>query len=323
MEQNINIAEILKDKQKGIKMYSPLFGEVELSQVANNEILVAAISDHAEKTFPSFSKNGKYWSNFAKSECLLFPSSKMRDWNKFAWKKGDVLLDTGTCSVCIFDKWNNDEYTEFNAVFITPDYRSAVLKTECWHEMILETDIQRYISKIEKTFGGKLNRETLEIEKPGFKDGDIVVRNCGTIIIVKEIGFRGEVYYHAYLTNKHVSIQEEESFFYGCKVDIERFASDSEKQQLFDALAKEGKRWDAEKKRIENLPKKCEFQPFDKVLVKDLADGEWHIDFFECMHDSTIYPYRGISGLWGYCIPYEGNEHLLGTTDEWKGGENG
>ena len=48
-----------------------------------------------------------------------------------------------------------------------------------------------------------------------------------------------------------------------CKL---RLATEEEKQQLFDALAKEGKAWDAKKKMIVDLKPKCEFKPFDKVL---------------------------------------------------------
>ena len=82
----------------------------------------------------------------------------------------------GIDNICIFDKWNNDEYTEFDAAFVTPDYRSDVLKTKYWHKVIGVNVIRRYISKIERNNGGKLNLTTLEIEKaqPEFKDGDIL-----------------------------------------------------------------------------------------------------------------------------------------------------
>lgn len=47
-----------------------------------------------------------------------------------------------------------------------------------------------------------------------------------------------------------------------------RFATEEEKQQLFDALEKEGKAWDAEKKQIVDLKPKVELKPFDNVLVR-------------------------------------------------------
>ena len=47
-----------------------------------------------------------------------------------------------------------------------------------------------------------------------------------------------------------------------------RHATEAEKQELLDALAKEGKRWNAEKKCIEDIPK-CKFKKGDKVLICD------------------------------------------------------
>lgn len=63
---------------------------------------------------------------------------------------------------------------------------------------------------------------------------------------------------------------------------------------------------------------KHEFKPFDKVLVREYedADGEpdtWVISFFM---DESIVGYRVLNGEWfDKCIPYEGNEYLLGTTN--------
>lgn len=57
-----------------------------------------------------------------------------------------------------------------------------------------------------------------------------------------------------------------------------RLATDSEKQQLFDALAKEGKRWDIEKKQIVDLKLKWTPKPFDKVVVRCGKADKWSID---------------------------------------------
>ena len=99
------------------------------------------------------------------------------------------------------------------------------------------------------------------------------------------------------------------------------------KQQLFDALAKEGKAWDSDKKQIVDLPKKCEFKPFDKVLCRNSKDDTWEADFFARLTRKEIdytqsEKYLCVGQLWMYCILYnEETAHLLGTTDEWKGGE--
>lgn len=99
--------------------------------------------------------------------------------------------------------------------------------------------------------------------------------------------------------------------------DIElRLATEEEKQQLFDALAKEGKAWDAEKKMLIDLKPKWTPKPFDKVLVRDSKSSKWRANLFS--HKNIDEPYYCVYASWNYCIPYEGNEHLLGTTENVK-----
>ena len=71
---------------------------------------------------------------------------------------------------------------------------------------------------------------------------------------------------------------------------------------------------------VRDEPKEPEFRPFDRVLVRDSSIEEWHIDFFEGMNKDKDepYTYRCLNSFWHRCIPYEGNEHLLGTTEEPK-----
>lgn len=56
-----------------------------------------------------------------------------------------------------------------------------------------------------------------------------------------------------------------------------------------------------------------EFKPFDKVLVRDDNDSTWVCDFYSNVHADC--GFICVGELWQQCIPYEGNEHLLGTTD--------
>lgn len=62
------------------------------------------------------------------------------------------------------------------------------------------------------------------------------------------------------------------------------------------------------------------FQPFQKVLVKDKESINdcftvWSVDFYSYF-DMERHRHRCLGGLWDYCIPYEGNEHLLGAKEE-------
>lgn len=105
----------------------------------------------------------------------------------------------------------------------------------------------------------------------------------------------------------------------GCNLGTDRFryATEEEKQQLFSALEKKGKAWDAEKKQIVDLKPKVELKPFDRVLVRDSKSDYWRANLFGYI-DKNGY-FRCIYTNWAYCIPYAGNEHLLGTTKDVEG----
>lgn len=319
METRLNIAEILKDKPKGTKLYSPLFGNVYFSDINNSTTYVlhhtSMASFYSDATFIKFEE----------AEPLLFPSKEMRDWSKFAWKKGDVLM-ADVDNLCIFDKWNNNEYTEFDAVFVTPDYRSDVLKTKYWHEVIGERVIKRYISKIERNYGGKLNLTTLKIEKtqPEFKNGDIAYADYGNKQAVFIVSGKTDLSegYNSFIAldlRGILDMGRSMSFFKKdlCKL---RLATEEENQRLFDALAKENKAWNAEKKQIVDLkPKwtpKWTPKPFDRVITRT-PDTPWTANFFSHIDSDGIK--NCIDDRYLMCLPYnEETAKLIGTTNNAK-----
>lgn len=63
------------------------------------------------------------------------------------------------------------------------------------------------------------------------------------------------------------------------------------------------------------MENKRKFKPFDKVLVRYDNQHEWQIDFFSHYVHGVECPYKCLTRDFNQCIPYEGNEHLLGTTD--------
>ena len=319
MEEKINIAAILNDKPNGLRLYSPIFGECTYCYIHDEtgDICVKKRNGVIEY----FNSEGLYYVN---GEVMLFPSKSIRDWEKFSWKRGDVLIsDCGF--VCIFKEWASDDYTRFNGCYFDGMQNAPTAK----YSKLDNNTAYGYIRELEKRCGGVLNIKTLKIEKnPEFKDGDIValvVRKCTHIAIFQS---RQEAYigFHAVLFQNDELLLEEP--FREDVGDIElRLATDSEKQQLFDALAKKGKVWDAEKKQIVDLKQKVELKPFDKVLCRNSKDDTWEADFFARLTRKEIdYTQSGkylcVGNLWMYCIPYnEETAHLLGTTDEWKGGE--
>jgi hypothetical protein len=328
MGNKINVAEILKDKPKGTKLYSDICcGECVLNEVSENAIYVDMYN---KERFWFFSVYGTIYA-FPNGGVLLYPSYEMRDWRKFAWKKGDVLVNKDNNSHIIFEKFNDDTYTTFTGKLY---YQATKAGYSYAHTrniaMTQDFDIeegdaaQTYINTIEEKLGGKLNRETLEVEKtqPEFKDGDIVAvdlyRKNIRIFKEKKNGNNicwGKYYIGFSFNNEGKLIQTFKNYTADCSSD--RLATEEEKQQLFDALAKEGKAWDAEKKEVVGLKPKVEFKPFDKVLVRDNEDDIWEVSLFG--YKDELY-YRCDNGIpWIQCIPYDGNEHLLGTTNNVEG----
>lgn len=63
----------------------------------------------------------------------------------------------------------------------------------------------------------------------------------------------------------------------------------------------------------------CPFKPFDRVLIRDSDNDKWCAELFShYTSDDGDYPFRTLSTCYKQCIPYEGNEHLIGTTENPK-----
>lgn len=324
METKINVAEILKDKPQGTKLYSSACGKCKLEEVDDKSFKISFYN--SKFGFMNggegyLDKNGKLYDD---GECVVFPSKEMRDWSKFAWKKGDVLVTEDGSTKAIFESFEDDTYltfkgkyclqkTNIDETFIVDTKKNL---TECF-SLQAKNIAQIYIHNIEDRMGGILNMETLEIEKaqPKFKDGDIITFKNRIIIIyntsIEKSPIRTEIYYHACLKEGELTVNE---YLMSCGFGEGWYSSTEEKQKLFDALAKENKVWDAEKKQIVDLkPKVDELKPFDKVLVKDNPYGSWEPALFWKRVDvKDLHPYMIIGGKrYRYCEPYEGNEHLL------------
>lgn len=336
MEKELNIAAILKDKPQGTKLYDWLYNiDIELDTISTTDtetvVWCTNETDNNTTCHRGYSEFGTVRRCIDGLQILL-PSKEMRDWSKFAWKKGDVLVDTGFDNInCIFDAYISEDYTRFRARYC---YRLSPCSNDIWFsnptqifstkEFMKDPCPSLFIKKIEEHYKGKLNLETLEIEKqPEFKDGDILHSDeteysDETIFIAKISG--GVIGTYGYIDLLDESVMVRNDTFEESEINAIRLATDSEKQQLFDALAKEGKVWDEDKKQIENLKPKIELKPFDKVLSRRCSEDYWVLNFYSHKTDYYHICIDGSSNL--YCIPYnDETKHLLGTTDEWKGGE--
>ena len=157
--------------------------------------------------------------------------------------------------------------------------------------------------------------------KPKFNDGDVLVttkiRSCP--FIYRKTGYNNDLAYY------YAGIDGNGDFIEGClKRTLCHFgptsdvapATKEQRDLLFQKMKEAGYEWDAEKKELRKIKPHYDiknFKPFQKVLVRCTDDKEWAIDFYGFV-DKGIFICTGCC-YYSQCIPFEGNEHLLGTTD--------
>lgn len=284
MEQkDIDIYEILKDEEYGTELYTPICGRVWFSGMANDKDSKSAIwteRENGEERF--FNKNGKI---SQEGEVLLFPSNEMRDWSKF-FKKGDVLIcyEGKKPYYTIFDGFEDNTYRAFKGKFAHDCYEDKWYQNEGnlstnTFQKLNRADSEIYVTEIEERFCGKLNRETLEIEKPQpeFKEGDVLFVKCqgdNFIEIFKYSKKNGDLFDHASLVPRTQELDTSGKYKISKESIVEiRLATEEEKEQLLSALEKKGKAWDAEKKQIVDLKPAFEIGKL-YVFNEDDEDGE-------------------------------------------------
>ena len=116
-----------------------------------------------------------------------------------------------------------------------------------------------------------INQRMNETSEPQYKDGDFVVNVCGVVIIFKNKD-GSCIYDHAYFSELAGVISFSN---FPTLSPIERYATEEEKQKMLDALTKRGKRWNEEKKCIEDIPVR-KFKIGDKVRIKHGVSSKTH-----------------------------------------------
>lgn len=321
MEQkDIDIYEILKDMPDGTPLYTPMCGNVEFTSVEADKEKSRAIWTENENGAYSFDKHGKWMKG---GEALLFPSKEMRDWSKF-FKKGDVLEHVGDEKVqgtCTFEKYEDETKTRFLGRFVKEKEalyykRPSILRTADWGK---SDDPAGYIRFVEERLCGKLNLETLEIEKPAFE--------IGKLYVFDEEDEDGNVTVIGELIGKYES---EDTLTFGNQYEIEneKFVTDqafdlriSVHEELREATEDEIELFEKHYSIWENGAKEQpDFKPFDKVLVRSLDEHKWRPAIFvQTRIGDSPYRYNalllstGRVGDFIQCIPFEGNENIAFT----------
>ena len=200
------------------------------------------------------------------------------------FKDGDVV----TCEnqIAIFKKYISD-YSGLAECYVFLDNNLEMDIDGHYYVTDLATEKEKAkLFKALEDNGYRWNPETKILEQlivPKFKVGDKVVKKgCSIPVLISEIN-----------DGNYYSITE---------------------NSIGSFKIKEQDNW-------ELVPNKFDIttlKPFDKVLVRDNNTSIWVNAFFG-FYDIVItknYPFLASGINWTQCIPYEGNEHLLGTYED-------
>lgn len=321
-QDEIDIYEILKDEEYGTELYTPKCGRVWHSGMANNKDSSKAIwtEDEAGREH-FFDKNGKI---YKEGEILLFPSKQMRDWSKF-FKKGDVLeyKKENNQATCLFDSYEDDK-TKLRFTGLYTLTKGKIWDTPTsWdiHDWVKSDHPAEYIKTIEERLGGKLNRETLEIEKPVKLTFEI-----GKLYVFHERDEDGELAIIGELIDKNES---EDTLTFGNQYEIENenFVTDqafdlriSVNTELREATENEVELFNKHYDIWKNGKEQPDFKTFDKVLVRCGEKFKWLPAFFirdrgeDFAARYNVLPlHSGKPADFTSCITYEGHENIAFT----------
>lgn len=311
----MNIAEILKYCPKGTKLYSTVHGEVVLRDININEEYPIVV-DICYAAIVSFTKEGYYVATCPDAECILFPSKDQRDWNNFRLpvKKGDIMMSDNKAFI-ISDEYADVFHGSFHKYICGIDAngtfkvnQSDHYWTSAFYIPASEEAKKELFDKMAEA-GYRWNADTLELEKiePKFKEGDVIRSKGGNLYLI---------------SNKDTNIADVKAALYKdgdfityntLSIEIKdlTLATKKERNKFYSALVREGYKYNKKQHKLI----KQEFKPFDKVLVRDKDTESWNADIYLDYLKSNPCPYRCTRTSYKICIPYEGNEYLLGTTD--------
>lgn len=313
----MKITEILKYCPRDYRLYSPLFGEVTFYNITETKIRVYNLNKYC---IYDFNHDGTFnVVNGVEStrECMLFPSKDQRDWNKFRLpvKKGDIMMSDNKAFII------SDEYADV--------FHGSFHKYICGINSMGKFDISHLDGYWTSTFyipaseeakkelftkmaeaGYKWNANTLELEKLEFefKEGDVIKDNKNNLYLIVDTNVRPKIGC-ALNQDMKLTILDKVTTLASIKFTL---ANEKERNILYSALVREGYQYDKKQHKLV----KQKFKPFDKVLIRDDINEKWSINLFSYYdEEDQAFPYVCISGRYEHCIPYEGNEYLLGTTD--------
>ena len=286
-EQKINIAELLKDCPKGMELDCTMFDDVKFIEIEDDDKPICIRTGDIYRYLTKFGT----WTFDENAKCVIFPKGKTT-WEGFQrpFKDGDILVDVfGNIVIYKGEINHNKKLVDYYCGYRRDDNAFIVKRDkdsnfghikDC--QYATEEEKEKIFDAI-KANGYKWNSETKTLEKLlKFKVGNRIKEKDSNkdAVLITEIADNYYVVETKYGMEVTISIDIQNNY--------------------------------------ELVPNKFDIttlKPFDKVLVRENGDGEWGINFFGFYNYDEGYYYTTGNWMYKQCIPYEGNEYLLGTTD--------
>ena len=293
--EKINVAELLKDCPKGMKLNCTLFEDVELDCIidGNKWPIRLIIKDGERGDAPlSLTKEG-FYSTSHNPKCVIFPKGKT-SWEGFQrpFVNGDIVATNAGEWIGIMEKEEQCGKLMSVHCVLRGDNGLEIYHEKkrqwCFDRLATEKEKQRLFNALrENNYEWNSKEKCLEplVIKPKFKIRDEVkFSHDGSIFIITAVN------------DKYYCLAEKRSTI------------------TFPALISSDKDW-------ELIPKKFDINtliPFEsKVLVRSMINDTWKPATFGCITEKCSSPFVTVGGVsWVQCIPYKGNEHLLSKTDD-------
>ena len=284
--KNLDLREILKNVPKGTKLYSTIHGDICFDCVDYNDNIYP-IRCYGQCLNHTFTKEGKHHHDYD-GECILFPSKEQRDWSKFIAKpfqNGDVIA-TNVKNIAIFSHYTPDNAIVYHCVITNNKIKIKQSTGIGYHHnchLASKEEKEKLYNKLQEA-GYFWNTNTNLVEKYKFKIGNSI-QDKTTKQIYKIYGIEHNKYKFCKNTSCYLFAEYQDNYeLYQEKFDI------------------------------------TTLKPYDKVLTRGCNESTWRPQLFSYLdNDLKEHCYKFViigSCSIPQCIPYEGNEHLAGTTND-------
>lgn len=299
--ENINIAELLKDCPKGMELDCTMYDNVRLDSVSSDSDYPIKIG--TENGF--FTRLTRYGQNvrIKEAKCVIFPKGRTT-WEGFNppydFRDGDIvsIILGDSLWYGIYKKEHDQDlychvsYSTATEFLYHSDNNNLCSVNNITDIRLATEEEKERLFQVIKNNGYRWNAETKTLEElvePKFKVWD-KIRHKDDETVITITGIKDDYYFIQFYNVRRNDYQNEKVSF-----------KDQDQYEL-----------------VPNKFDIATLKPFSEVLVRYDNDNPWMTAHFSHYMKDVEWecPYFASGACFKQCIPYKGNEHLRGTTND-------